>query len=67
MTATTQRSLHMTRGCGPSDLETGCLCPKEACGYVDSARANPNCAQHGPNQARTMRSTHLSTDCPANL
>ena len=64
MTATTQRSIHMARGCGPGDLETGCACPKEACGHVDSARALPGCVQHGDRYAQTMRSMHLSTNCP---
>lgn len=55
---------HVTRSTGPSDLEAGCPCPKEPCGGVDTARANPDCDQHPASRSKTMRNIHRADQCP---
>lgn len=57
-------SHHVTRGCGPSEIEAGCPCPKAACGAVDTRHTNPACQHHPADRGKTMRQMHRADQCP---
>ncbi|MFD0332254.1 hypothetical protein ACFQZC_38680 [Streptacidiphilus monticola] len=44
--------------------EEACPCPKAPCGLVDEPSADPDCRQHHPKYARTMRQAHHPDRCP---
>lgn len=43
-----------------------CLCPREACGLVDTGRINQVCPEHAPRHRRLLRG-HLATKCPGRV
>lgn len=49
---------------GPGPLEESCPCVKAACGLV--AQVDPACTEHPDERAKTLRSAHLASLCPAN-
>jgi hypothetical protein len=55
---------HIGRAWDDTEIEDACPCPQEACGLVDPMRADPECDQHGPGTAKTMRQGHRSDQCP---
>ncbi len=55
---------HMGRAWSGHEIEDACPCRKEPCGLVGDG-ADPECPQHGPQFARTMRSGHYADECPA--
>ncbi|WP_042426764.1 hypothetical protein [Streptacidiphilus anmyonensis] len=55
---------HIGRAWGDTEIEDACPCPQEACGLIDPVRAVPECDQHGPGTAKTMRQGHGADECP---
>ncbi len=53
---------HWGRSWDGHPLEDACPCPKEPCGLV--SRPDPDCEQHAPRFAKTMRRGHKAEDCP---
>jgi hypothetical protein len=51
---------------GPGDLEAGCPCRKEVCGFVNSDDPAPECTEHNAlrHGAKSIRSGHRAVDCP---
>lgn len=56
---------HVGRAWSGHDIEDECPCPQELCGLVDTSRADPDCDQHPPTRARSLRQGHRSDQCPA--
>lgn len=56
---------HIGRGWGnvPTWCEDECPCPKAACGLVIFTAVDPGCPQHAFTATKTIRSTHLASDC----
>lgn len=48
---------------GPGILEESCPCPKELCGFVQVDKADPNCTEHPPERAKTIRDSHSPKEC----
>lgn len=44
--------------------ECECECLQAPCGLVEGFRVLPDCPQHSPTAAKTMRQGHVATDCP---
>ena len=60
-----ERQVHISRGWpGQQHIEEACPCPKERCGYVSIANVLDTCDQHSRDAGRTIRSSHLASDCP---
>ncbi|SEM70374.1 hypothetical protein [Streptacidiphilus jiangxiensis] len=55
---------HIGRAWEDTEIENVCPCPQEACGLIDPMRAAPECDQHGPGTAKTMRQGHRADQCP---
>jgi hypothetical protein len=45
-------------------IEDNCPCPQEPCGLINVADADPSCIHHGPDSSKTIRQTHLASQCP---
>ena len=60
-----QLEWHYGRSWVGTRLEDECPCAKQPCGLVTLADAgNANCPQHAVAYARTMRQSHLASNCP---
>jgi len=55
-------TMHMGRHWVGHDIEDRCPCSQEACGLVDSAKRDPQCAQHLSD--RSFRQQHPADQCP---
>jgi len=53
---------HVGRDFTGTRPETGCPCPKAACGLVLAAAIRPDCPTHAA--ARSMRQSHPTRNCP---
>ncbi|WP_109030088.1 hypothetical protein [Streptomyces rubrogriseus] len=53
---------HVGRDFTGSRPETGCPCPKAACGLVLADLIRPDCPAHAA--ARSMRQSHPTRNCP---
>jgi hypothetical protein len=56
---------HVGRSWVDTRLEDVCPCPKEPCGLVVLARADPDCPEHPPARFKSMRQGHPADRCPA--
>lgn len=56
--------VHVGRSWSTHELEDACPCPQEPCGLVDAGKVDPKCPEHSFAAAKTLRQSHLSTDCP---
>jgi hypothetical protein len=45
-------------------IEDNCPCEVEPCGLVSYDKIDPDCPQHGPMAAKTIRTSHAAEDCP---
>ena len=55
---------HIGRAWSGNELEAECPCPKSACGLAIEQFADPECEQHHPSAAKTMRQRHSPARCP---
>jgi hypothetical protein len=55
---------HISRGFHSTHIEDACPCPQEPCGFVDSAKVEPECDQHPIGRAKTIRNSHKPENCP---
>jgi hypothetical protein len=63
--AMADRVMHVSRHwTGPGAREEECPCPKEPCGFVDTAKAVPECQEHPPNRCKSIRDSHWIEQCP---
>lgn len=60
-------NMHIGRSFSDTRLEDSCPCPKEACGLVNTNNISPDCDQHPPERAKTLRQVHKSDECPSNI
>lgn len=56
--------MHVGRSWEGREIEDACPCPKEPCGLVDQARAVPECDEHHPSKACSIRQSHPGLLCP---
>lgn len=56
---------HFGRSWTGHSIEDACPCPKAPCGLVVFGAWDPNCEQHAPERANTVRQTHPAEKCPA--
>lgn len=61
------RKWHISRGfLGQQHIEAGCHCPQLPCGYVAQSQVfDSDCPQHSFDAAKTIRSGHPASSCPA--
>lgn len=55
---------HIGRSWDDTHLENSCPCPKEPCGLVNQAKADPRCFHHPVERYKTMRQGHRPDECP---
>lgn len=55
-------NMHIGRSFTGHPLEDDCPCVKAPCGLVEVE--DEDCPQHSWRAAKTIRQTHMSTDCP---
>jgi hypothetical protein len=55
---------HIGRSWYGHPLEEVCPCPKEPCGLIEVAKADPDCPQHAWERAKSMRQGHPPEKCP---
>lgn len=55
---------HIGRSFSGHALEDECICPKEPCGLISSAKVDTKCEQHGWQFAKTLRQSHPEDSCP---
>lgn len=60
-------NMHIGRSFSDTRLEDLCPCPKEACGLVNTDNISPDCDQHPPERAKTLRQVHKGDECPSNI
>ena len=56
---------HVGRSWSGTRIEDICPCPQEPCGLVDLGRTHPDCDEHPPSRAKSMRQIHDAARCPA--
>ena len=56
---------HVGRTWSGTRIEDTCPCPKEPCGLVNLDRTHPDCTEHPPRRAKSMRQIHDADRCPA--
>lgn len=60
----TSTPYHWGRSWSGTELEDACQCGQAPCGLVSSDLADPDCAQHGMQFARSARQGHDADRCP---
>lgn len=56
--------IHSGRSWTSTFLEDACPCPKEPCGLVCPADADPDCLEHPFTRMKSMRQGHSEENCP---
>lgn len=56
--------MHIGRAFVGTEPEKNCPCPTAPCGLVVEGQASPDCAEHHPDHAPTIRQGHPDGRCP---
>lgn len=55
--------MHIGRRWVGHQIEDDCPCGKAPCGLVDDKLIDPDCVEHNPLNAKTIRQVHSEADC----